>query len=388
MSAMAESEMIVELDALGQLYDGWDALARAAGLSQMTPAWILAWWRHLAPVGAAPRVVVVKDRAEIIGVAPFYIQEGQRARVDYRLPGIELAAGLAPLATPGREWEVAEAIAGALAEATPRPDLIALEGVPLASHWTVALRDRWPAPVRPVLRQYHIYACPTVSLREESFDAWFVGRSAKFRSSMRRLRRRFEEVGGSSRMSTTETLQGDIATLMRLHSARWEERRGESNLVAFGGSMSAMLEDVGRRLLEEGRFRLWIAEVAGEPIGADLYLAAGGEVLGVNGGWSESWKTLSPPLLATTRTIEDAFERGDRRLDLGMGDQSHKVRFADGNDPVGWSVLMVPSRRLPLTYARTFPTLARSRLRETARRGLPARRIDQLRALRSRLQRQ
>jgi CelD/BcsL family acetyltransferase involved in cellulose biosynthesis len=380
--------MIVELDALNGVYEPWDGLAGAAGLPQMAPAWILAWWRHLAPVGAAPRVVVVRDGDAVIGLAPFYTVEGRGGRVDYRLPGIELAARLAPLATPGREWEVAEAIAGALAEATPRPDLIALEGIPLASHWTVALRDRWPAPVRPLLRQYHIYGCPTVQLREESFDAWFANKGSHFRGHMRRHRKQFLAAGGMERSTTAETLGSDVATFIRLHASRWEEQRGESNLVAFGPSLPAMLDDAGRRLLAEERFRLRLLEIDGEPISAQLYLMAGKRVLYFNSGWDERFARLRPTMVGILAAIEDAFQRGDRLIDLGLGEQAYKMRFADGNDPVAWSVLMVPSRRLPLTYARTFPTLAASSVRETARRALPAGRIDQLRALRSRLRRQ
>jgi len=386
MPAMAESEMIVELDGLDRLYDDWDKLACAAGLSQMTPAWILSWWKHLAPVGAAPRVVVVRDRAEVIGLAPFYILEGKRGRVDYRLPGIELAARLAPLAMPGREWEVAEAIAGVLAEASPKPDLIALEGAPLASPWMLALRAGWPGPVSPIVRQYSIYGCPTVTLREKSFEAWFAEKSSNFRSQMRRLQRQFEAAGGSVRLSTQETLAADVDMFMHMHASRWEHK-GTSNLVGFGERLAPMLEDVGVRLLEDERFHMRVLEIDGEPISAQLFLASGSDMLYMNGGWYEQFSRFKPSMLGILGVIEHAFGRGYRKLDLGLGEQAYKLRFADGNDPVAWNVVMVPSRRLALTYARMFPTLARTHLRETARRALPAEWLDRLRTLRSRLPR-
>jgi CelD/BcsL family acetyltransferase involved in cellulose biosynthesis len=378
------SELIIALDDLDAVYDGWDELACSAGLPQMSPAWILAWWRHLAPVGAAPRVVVVRDRGEIIGLAPFYIEDGRRARVDYRLPGIDLAARLAPLAMPGREWEVGEAIAGHLTEATPQPDLIALEGAPLASPWAMALREGWPGPVSPILRQYSIYGCPTVALREESFDAWFADKSSNFRSQMRRLRRQFDTAGGTVRSSTEETLEADIDTFLRMHASRWEHK-GESNLVAFGDRLAPMLKEVGSRLLDEQRFHLRLLEIDSEPISAQLFLSAGANVLYLNSGWYEQFAQFKPSMLGILGVIEDAFARGYRLLDLGLGEQAYKLRFADGNDPVAWNVLIVPSRRLPLTYARILPTLAGSYLREAARRALPTGRADQLRALRSRL---
>jgi len=380
---MLSVEMIVEVSAMREPAPEWDSLAVANAMPLMSPGWIIPWWRHLAPPGAEPRVVAVRDGSELIGLAPFYADAySHRGRIDYRLCG-SWRSRLAPLASAGREWEVAGAVARALATTTPQPDVVALEALPLSSPWLAALRQGWPGAIRPSARLYLTGQCPVVSLHEDSFDDWFAGRSAKFRSSMRRLRRRFEEVGGQWRMSTLTTLPGDIATLLRLHFARWESH-GESSLAPLGQRLPAMLEEAGGMLSQQGRFRLWVAEVAGEPISADLYLGAGGEVLGFNGGWSESWKRLSPQLLATMRTIEDAFERGDRRLDLGLGDQSHKARFADGNDPVGWAILMPAGRRLPLTAMRTAPMLARHSARAAAKRLLSPGQLDRLRGARAR----
>ncbi len=381
---MLSAEMIVDVPAMVETASEWDSLAVANAMPLMSPGWIIPWWQHLAPADARPRVVAVRDRSELVGLAPFFVdRSSHRGRIDYRLSG-SWRSRLAPLATPGREWEVAAAVAQALDGATPRPDLIALEAGPVASPWLAALREGWPGAIRPPARLYQTRLCPVVSLREDSFDSWLAARSAKFRSSMRRLRRRFEEAGGLWRMSTLKTLPGDISTLLGLHFARWKSRGG-STLAAFGDRLPAMLEEAGGMLLEDGRFRLWVAEVAGEPISADLYLATGGEILGVTGGWSEDWKKLSPPLLATMRTIEDAFERGDRRFDLGLGVESHKERFADGNDPVGWGILMPVSCRLPLTAMRTAPMLAGRSARATAQRVLSREQADRLRAARRRL---
>lgn len=381
LTAELTAETIVDVGAMGELAAEWDALAVANAMPLMSPGWILPWWRHIAPDNAEPRVVAVRDGSELIGLAPFYVAlNPHRHRIDYRLCGIATGGRMSPLATSGREWEVAGAVARALEHALPRPDLVALEAGPVASPWPTALRDGWPGAIRPSVRLYQTRRCPVVCMREDSFDSWLAGRSAKFRSSMRRLSRRFDEAGGSSRMSTDDTFRADIATFMRLHLARWEGR--ESGMVSFGAGLPAMLEEAARMLPGEGRFRLWVAEVAGEPISADLYLAAGGEILGWNGGWSERFRKLSPPLLATMRTIKDGFERGDRRLDMGLGDESHKTRFTDANDPVAWSILMPLGRRLPLTAMRTTPLLARSSARATAKRVLAPEQVDRLRAAR------
>jgi CelD/BcsL family acetyltransferase involved in cellulose biosynthesis len=379
---MLEAKLIGELESLEGLYAEWDALAVSSALPLMAPGWVLAWWRHIAPKNALLRAVEIRDGAELVGLAPFFVVPPRRGRrVDYHLLGIELGFPLAPLALPGREWHVAEATSRALSRASPRPDVVALEGTRLASHWHVAMRAGWPGRVGPIARRYRTWACPTVSLSGTSFEAWLAGRSSNFRSSMRRLRRRFDEVGGILRMSTEATLRSDIETFQRLHAARWAGR-GESRLVAYGQRLGAMLNDAGRTLIGDERFRLWVMEIDGEPIGADIYLCGGGVVLGFNGGWNERWKRLSPPLLVTMHTIEDSINRGEQLLNLGPKDESHKTRFADGNDPITWSVLMMPGRRLPQTCVMTAPMLVGGAVRDMAKRVLKPEHVNRLRELR------
>jgi len=380
---MLEAELIADVERLDALRPEWDALAAACALPQMSPAWVLAWWRHIAPERAVPRTVAVRDGGELVGLAPFYA-EPAGGRLDYRLPGIEIAGRLAPLALAGREWEVAEAVAHALAHASPRPDALRFEAMPLEGHWLHALRDGWPGSLRPPLRLTQVEGNPLISLREGSFEAWLAARSSNFRGQMRRLRRRFAEAGGVSRLATSETLAADAAALTRLHAMRWDGR-GHSNLVDLGERFSAFVCELGEQLLDERRFALRMLELEGEPICAQLFVGAGGTFLFVNGGWDERHAALRPSLVCLLDAVEDVFARGARRFDLGVGVQSYKLRFADGNAQLAWGVLMAPGARLPLTAARTAPALAHARLRDGARRVLSAERIAQLRGARQRL---
>ena len=383
---MLSSELIVDTRALDGLRSEWDELAVACALPLMAPATVMSWWRHLAPPGAEPRSVAVRDGKRLVGLAPFYVTRQGRQRVDYRLPGIELAARLSPLATPGREWEVAGAVAQALATARPRPDLIALEGHTVASGWPAALRDSWPGALRPALRQYVTQGAPTVSLRQPSFEDWLGAKSGNFRSQMRRMRRQFVADGGVARVSTQDTIAADIDTFMRLHAARWQ-KRGRSGIVAMGEKYSATIGEISRSHLEDGRFRLWILELQGTPISAQLFIGAAGEVAYINGGWDERFAHLKPAMLGILYAIEDAFAHAHERIDLGAGALPYKQRFADGSDPVAWNILVVPGSRLPLTVIRTAPMLARSALRDKAKRALSVEQAERLRGLRDKLTR-
>jgi CelD/BcsL family acetyltransferase involved in cellulose biosynthesis len=354
-------------------------------LPVMAPAWTLGWFRNVAPRGVEPRFAIVRDRDVLIGIAPFYVMTHRKGRIDYRIPAIEMGMRLAPLALPGREWEVAAAAAKVLARAQPRPDIVAFEGLPVASPWLVGLREGWPGRTRPPTRTYNVLSSPIVSLDGPSFEDWLAHRSSNFRGQMRRAQRQFHAAGGTVRRSTPETLVDDVQTLLHLHASRWENRERASSWVALGSSLQAMLEEAGKSLLgASDRFRLQMLEVEGEPISAQLFISAGQQVLYVNGGWDERFSSMKPAQLAIFLAIEEAFAAGDRCVDLGAGVLHYKLRFSNGDDPVSWNILMVPSPQLPLTWARTLPMLTKARVRIAAKRMLSDAQVEQLRRLRTR----
>jgi CelD/BcsL family acetyltransferase involved in cellulose biosynthesis len=387
MSAVLAGEPIVDLGSLTEITPAWDELAAANGRPQMTPAWVTSWWRHLAPSEAEPRFVVAREGDEIIAVAPFFVEAAGGGRVDYRIPNIQTSAGLSPLAVPGREREVAETIANVLCtEMSPRPDLVAFEGVPADSPWPDALRAGWPGRMRPPLRRYTTHPSPAIAMREESFEDWLAGKSSNFRQQMRRARKKFAKAGGTSRKSTAATLAADVEIFVRLHAARWESKPGESNLVAFGDRLAPMLEETGKGLGPDG-FRLHLLEMDGEPVAALIFLAAGGQPLYLNCGWDERFAQFKPAMLALLDAVEESFALGDTRIDLGLGRESYKLRFADDDSPVAWTILLVPGHRLPLTAARMAPTLGRAGARNLVKEHLSEESLGRLRAARERIRR-
>jgi CelD/BcsL family acetyltransferase involved in cellulose biosynthesis len=378
---MTHVEIVTDVARASALAPEWDALAVSAGQPLSSPAWMLAWWRHVAPRGAALRIVVVRDGDEVIGLLPLYREPGRRGpRGPHRLLADTLYASGPPLARAGRAEEVAQAALLALSRSARRPEPLALANVPAGSPWARTAQKRWPGRLRPLLVPYGRETVATVAL-DGSFADWTASRSPRFRRSMRRLLRNFDQAGGSFRLATTETATADIETFVRLHRARWDGR-DESPLVGLGPRLPALLGDVAGSLLDSGRFRLWILELDGEPICADLSLAAGGEVIGYNSGWDERHRALSPPRLAFHHKIEDGFARGDRRLDLGSGALDHKGSFANAGDAVAWDMLVPISVGLPLTLARAVPLAGAGRLRLGLRRVLSPEQLQRVKSWR------
>jgi CelD/BcsL family acetyltransferase involved in cellulose biosynthesis len=377
---MSDVELVSELAAIEALAPEWDELASASDNPVAAPSWVLAWWKHAAPAGLEPRVVVVRERGKLIGLAPFCVGPRRDGLRECRLMASEFGVCMEPLAMPGSEWLVAGDVARVLAASRPQIDVVAFGPMTIASRWPSALQMQWPGRMPAVVRRYRIERAPVVILREPSFEAWLASLSSKLRRALRVAERDFAQAGGTTRWTTVETLHADVETFSRLHRARWDGR-GWSRLVDLGERLSPWFEELARELIADGRFRMCVLEVGDTPICVDFGLLAGGELAAINSAWDESYAKLSPAKLAVSRVVESAYELGARRVHLGSGEQENKLRLANGNDPVAWTLLLPSSRRLPYAYARLLPLFVRSYVRDVATRVLPSEKLARLRAL-------
>ncbi len=354
---MTSAEITTEIDGARALAGAWDELAVACSLPLCAPGWMLSWWTHLAPPRSELRIITVRDGAELLALAPWFVQRGEDGRTDVRFLGAEISDRVDVLCRPGREREAAPALRRALGELVPRPDLIAFEAVPIGSLWTrlIAAGD---GRTRFARYRNSAYPAPAVSLPVGPPEAWLAGRSSNFRGQMGRLRRRLEKQGGCVRqIRAPEEVPDALQALLTLHTDRWDGR-GESGLTRPG--VPGLLGDAAAALGPD-RLRLWAAEIDGEAISVQLFLAAGSELKYWNGGWAEKHADVKPSMLTILAALEDGIARGERRLDLGVGTHAYKLRFANAEDTLTWGGLVVRNRRWPRTRAELAPRVLRYR---------------------------
>jgi len=338
----------------------WDALAVAEERPFSSPAWMLAWWRHVPGPRAALRVVVVLDGDDLVAVAPFYAERARGRPTRYRMLGAGTSHRAEPLAKPEVSDEAGIIIARELANAQPRPALIYFESVDMRSRWPDRLVESWPHGQRPWSSREWSGPAPTVSLDGNDFDGWLQSKSRNFRSQAGRLRRRLEARGAHFHLASDEhELEWGLRELSRLHHGRWQGRGGS---VALNPKVERTLGDAGRELLSSGRFRLVWIEAEGRAISAHAFVAAGGEVSYWNGGFDEEWASEQPSMRALILAIEDACARSDHRLDLGGGAEPYKYRLADGEDILETTLIAPRDGRYPLTRLQLAPRHLRSAL--------------------------
>jgi CelD/BcsL family acetyltransferase involved in cellulose biosynthesis len=345
------ADVLDDGDAAERWSAGWDCLAEASGRPYCAPAWMLSWWRHVAPAEARLRVVLAVDGDELLGVAPFYQDVGYGGLTRYRTLAGGTGTPVEPLMKPGHEAAVLAVFAESLPRLDPRPDVFVYEGVPSTSPWNrLGLA---PHRARPWIHVDASAATPVMTLRGRSFDDWFAARSRNFRSQMRRMRRQLDERGATFRLARThEEVDEGLRDFVRLHRARWDSRGGSR---ALRPGVEQMLRDASRRLLAQDRLRLWSIDVDGRTISSHLFVGAGGHLSYWLGGFDDAWAPQKPAMQTLFAAVEHAWAAGDEVVDFGYGGQPYKYRFADADSCVEWTTVVPIDRRYVRTRLHLLP---------------------------------
>lgn len=300
-----------------ELLEGWDRLAVAAGRPHSAPAWLAAWWEHVATPDMQMATVTVSDGAQLIGVLPLFARGRDYAPLGNGLVPVE------PLAAAGREQEVGEAFARALDGLEPRPASIKLETQDDSPEWVALICDNWPGGRRPWCTTVRVSPDPRVELEGMSFEQWFDAKSANFRKDVRRKAKRLDKEGGKLRQTDAASLADDVEAFIELHL----HRHPKGSPLADDG-VAAMLREVGEKLLPSGRFRLASLEVDGGLEAALVLSAAGGRVSAWSSGMGERLARHSPVMHIFVEEIERMAELGEQTMDLGPGEYGYKERLA------------------------------------------------------------
>lgn len=374
------TELVTDLDRVDAgVLAAWDALAVGCALPYATPAWMLAFWREVhGPSGQAePRVVVVRDGADVVGLGPFFAGAPRRfGRREWWPLGVGIGQRVGPLARAGREREVAAALARAVAAG--RPTTVRLPAGDAAVPWGRWLAGAWPARPRPRDLVERVEPAPVVTLRPDGdHAAWFAGRSRNLRSEVGRRTRLVARRGGwIRRIEEPADVAPAVATLFALQRDRFAAL-GRASLIpppverAVAAGATALLR-------AGGRARIWVVETDDGIVGGDVHLVAGPRMCCFNGGISPAWARESLGTLLLEAAVRDGHGLGLATLDLGGGDQWFKQRFADGDAPLTWRAVIPRGTRYPLERGRLLPADARHLARRVAAR-LPERHRARLR---------
>jgi CelD/BcsL family acetyltransferase involved in cellulose biosynthesis len=370
VETLDRTELVTEIGEVTTLAAEWRDLAERRGNAFLTPDWFLAWLRHFGQAWEPHMAVVRTPRGTLRGLLPL-VSSKSNGRGELRV--CPIGDRFHPVADAGDEEAVATAAAPAIAPPGRGLHSLLLENVDVGSGWWRALAKAFPAPLATVERDEA--TLPFVELAGLSWDEYLAGRSRQLRSQLgRKLRslRRDHDVR-FRRTGSPDEVAADLATLLRLHDARWAERSGRSALA--DPTVREFHLEFARAAFERGWLRLTVMEVDEVPIAALYGWLIGGRWSYYQAGFDPAWSRHSPGFLVLAETIREAIEDGASEYDMLRGDEAFKRRFATSSRAVRTILLAPRGHQAHINAAavdrlrrawRTLPAQPRARARRLA----------------------
>ena len=301
---------LLPLGGLDEARPVWTAAAERSGVPFATWEWAAAWWRHLGH-GRLLLSAWLDAQGRPRGVLPLYLGEldGRRA---VRFIGHRQGDELGPVCAPGERAEGAAGLRRALEQLGDGFDVFVAHDV-RPGELSAAL------PESKLLRRE-----PSPRIRLGEWEGFLAARSAQFRRQLRQRERRLErEFALSYRVtSDAERLDEDMATLLRLHAARWDGRSR-----SFAGAAADFHREVARSALAGGWLRLQLLELDGRAVAALYNFRLGGIEWYYQAGRDPAFDRYSPGFVLMARSIREAAQDGLSEYRLLRGGEAYKARF-------------------------------------------------------------
>ncbi|HEY1776762.1 MAG TPA: GNAT family N-acetyltransferase [Solirubrobacteraceae bacterium] len=341
----------------------WDRLAIATSRPLQRPAWLLGWWQGERAVNdrSELRVALAVDAGRLVGVLPLHVADPEA-----RIPVHEVLSrgafwGLGPLLASDAPPETVQVIAEALAASSPAPIVLSCEAVDRSGGWPQLMASSWPSRGARLYTRVSAVPSYTVTL-QGSFEEW-LRRTRRPQDARRRLRRLAERGVELRQSGTASEFRADLASLARLHQARWAQ-----NSQWLSPAVEVALSLAGSEFVGSGGARLWVLDGEEGVIGATLFASAGSESWCLMTAFDEAWREYGPGMATIVEGVSDAFARGEQIVDLGYGDFPYKRLLADSCRPVAWLRLFPRIRGYARARAHWLPVEAREQRQQMRNR--------------------
>jgi|LakMenEpi03Aug12_release.lakeMendotaPanAssembly.Ray.scaffolds.fasta_scaffold23452_3 CelD/BcsL family acetyltransferase involved in cellulose biosynthesis len=338
------TETIADSQGFDSLKHTWDELVGASRSSVFqTHSWLRVWWRHFGerhPLREL-HLVLVKRGADVVAIAPFYIDSTILSRLartrQLRFLSDEVSDYGDMILLPGHEEEALRAIASHLAGLWKSIDSISLQHIPDASASRCLMTEMLVTGGVPA-SLVQADTCTAVDLLatwDETLDGIENSKRKfllkKHRTLMRAARVEFEITSDPLKLGR------DLTDFVNLHQQRMTEV-GNTGFFSHHGNESFLREIYGE-LLGQGRLMLSFLSVNGKRVAASCsYHFANRVSAHLSGlGEEEGLLKLSPGIVMHFLCMREACRRKAVAYDFLRGTEGYKYRMGASNHPV-WRI--------------------------------------------------
>ena len=305
----------------------WNALA--GDVPFRTWEWTRTWWQHYRDTSSELfTLLVLDDRGNLVGIAPWYVTRSPREGRTLRFLGSgEVCSDYLTILCQTDACElVVERLADWLAmEAADEWHLLELDGAAESDATVVRLCERMAERGHLVDRQADM-SCWRTELPGD-WNEFVAGLSKSRRERTRALLRKTVDKGRvvMRQVQTESELPRGFDVLIELHQRR---RRSLSQPGCFAsGRFTRFHREMASQFLAAGKLRLSWWELDGRPLAVSYSFAGGDTVYYYQGGFEPELASESPGWIGAASDLKLAIEQGYRAYDFLRGDESYKTSW-------------------------------------------------------------
>jgi CelD/BcsL family acetyltransferase involved in cellulose biosynthesis len=329
---MLTTRVIDDTADLMMIQPEWEALRKRCGGSIFVSFdWAIEWLRHFDRV-AFPRVVLVEEDDELVGLAPFVVMEQRSVGIKLKkLSMVGNGTGLAELydlgvmAKEGRE-DVIDAIVDRMEELDWNVlHLNELRDNPVNNAIYDRVSERWDTD--ELVR----IPCPRTDLPSDGEVMEAVSSRTK-----RTIRKAVSSLEADNRVGyrcvDLPDEAAEAAAMYALqHNERWEDKGGS---IFSNENLASFLRDVMMATVHEGRGMIYEVWIDGSLASQMLCLEDGDLMRAYRVGMSNRFSEYSPGNLVAIYAMTEAQKAGFTQFDFGAGPEEFKYRLGAKDLPL------------------------------------------------------
>ncbi len=291
----------------------------------LTWEWQGIWWDCFGE-DAQLTILTVREKGELIGLAPLYARRSNDGQRTLRLVGgVEVSDYLDIIASTGKEQVVYTALWHFLVDEHRYPwDVLDLHNVPATSPTLTVMRDLVGDTPGFEISAVVEDVCPVLDL-PSTWGEYLSLLNKKQRHEVRRkIRKANREAEVTWYYALNETsLEAEVDDFIQLH-----QKSDKQKMAFMDQRMQPFFHAIARAALEQGWLKLAFLVVNSAKVASVFCFDYDDAILVYNSGYDPALhSSLSTGIVLLAYCIEDAIENGRKAFDFLRGEEEYKCRF-------------------------------------------------------------
>jgi CelD/BcsL family acetyltransferase involved in cellulose biosynthesis len=329
---MLRIEEVKTVEGFARFSNAWNNLLENSANKNifLTFDWLYAWWEYFGK-GKELMMLVIKDKAEVVGIAPFFVDKQRRYRIFHRRivrfigEGISDYAGI--IAAKGREDEVFKAIFDYLERVGKRWDEIILKEVreddSLLRSLAALLEYRnWRKKIEKAA------TCPIIEIKDE-WEAYRGRISKKLLNHLRWIERKLERENRCEFIINNERADPSVIDeILAINRKRLKEKgkRGWYEKEGFYNFVKHTINTFGKNV----KTSLSLFKIDGRIVAFSIAYIYDGKLGRWIASMRDEYKKYSPGQMLLYRMIKETHDnRFINEIDLLRGEEDYKYKWAN-----------------------------------------------------------